>query len=72
MTEITYAHKTDSQQSWAVRDRKLRAATPKRNLRLYVLFSALAGVTGYPVLGTCERHAKAAKVASIFLAQANV
>ncbi|TKD46377.1 MAG: hypothetical protein E5W98_10485 [Mesorhizobium sp.] len=71
MTEIADAHKTDSQQSRAVRDRKLRAATPKRNLPPYVLFSALAGFTAYPGLGTCEWHAKAAKVASIFPAQAN-
>ncbi|RWP25934.1 MAG: hypothetical protein EOR03_32995 [Mesorhizobium sp.] len=31
----------------------------------------LAGFTAFPALGTCERHAKAAKVASIFPAQAN-
>jgi hypothetical protein len=33
MTEILVAHKTDSQKSWPIRDRKLREVEKKRKLR---------------------------------------
>jgi hypothetical protein len=33
MTEILDAHKTDSQKSWPIRDRKLREVKKKRKLK---------------------------------------